>query len=996
MARYDGTIRIFTNVDTSGVERGARNIETRMDSVKNKIGKIGGLIISVFAVRSLIKFGKSAVQLGSDLTEVQNVVDNVFKTMSKDVDDFAKNAASAFGLSETMAKRYTGTFGAMAKAFGFTEKEAYDMSTTLTGLAGDVASFYNIDQDAAYAKLKAVFSGETESLKDLGIVMTQTALDSYALQHGIGKTTAKMTEQEKVALRYRFILDQLSTASGDFARTSDGWANQVRILKLNFDSLKATIGQGLINVLTPVIKVINSILAKLATLANAFKSFTELITGKKSSGQTGGAAAGLSDVSGAASDAADSTGQLADATNDAADATAAAAKEQDKYLSGLDEMRKYMDDEVPSAGSPGKGGSGSGGGSGIGVGGGVSPVDYGELAKGDNELEKTNTLLDKLINKFRQLKELFSKGFWNGLGDYKGSFDKISVAVDSIKKSLTDIFTDPSVSASINGYIDSIAYTWGQRAGAFLSVGLSVATNLISGASQYLESSKDFIKGQLTRIFDAKTAFNQIVGDFSVAMADVLSVIQGENGTNITAQLMGIFSDGALGVTGILTQLGTDVTNLLLQPFIDNKDKFKRALDNFFAPISVKLTTLHASLQETVKKAQDVYDQKIGPLLQDVTDDISDLVGKILDWYNRDIAPVLAELSATFSEVWSDHIQPAINDALDLIGSLCGWIQMLWNNYIYPLLVWLVETFGPIIQLFLSTVGGYALGFLALIGDVTGGIMEFFGGLIEFLTGVFSGDWDKALAGLEKSARGLKYALGGIFNFIKDTILTGFDNFLTQVFEKDWSESFGAMGEVANAFLDVLKPIYDDLKKWLNDVIEFVKGVFKGDWELAWTSIKDIFGDIWNGLVDLAKAPMNLVIGALNALLDGVDWVINQINSKLSIDFTVKNPITGGTLFHLDWSPSIPNLPGRIPPLAQGAVIPPNAPFLAMLGDQTKGNNIEAPEDLIRKIVREESGGRDRNYTFIAQLNGRTLFSQMVTEAELRQMQTGRNPFELA
>ena len=114
------------------------------------------------------------------------------------------------------------------------------------------------------------------------------------------------------------------------------------------------------------------------------------------------------------------------------------------------------------------------------------------------------------------------------------------------------------------------------------------------------------------------------------------------------------------------------------------------------------------------------------------------------------------------------------------------------------------------------------------------------------------------------------------------------------------------------------------------------------------------------------------------------------------IDFTVKNPITGGTLFHLDWSPSIPNLPGRIPPLAQGAVIPPNAPFLAMLGDQTKGNNIEAPEDLIRKIVREESGGRDRNYTFIAQLNGRTLFSQMVTEAELRQMQTGRNPFELA
>lgn len=105
----------------------------------------------------------------------------------------------------------------MAKAFGFSEKQAYDMGTTLTGLAGDVASFYNLSQDEAYTKLKSVFTGETESLKDLGVVMTQTALDSYAMANGFGKTTSAMTEAEKVALRYQFVQDQLSAAQGDFA-----------------------------------------------------------------------------------------------------------------------------------------------------------------------------------------------------------------------------------------------------------------------------------------------------------------------------------------------------------------------------------------------------------------------------------------------------------------------------------------------------------------------------------------------------------------------------------------------------------------------------------------------------------------------------------------------------------------------------------------------------------------------------------------------------------
>ncbi len=245
--------------------------KAQMEGITRIAKKTGKILAGAFAVKSIKDFGTKCLELGSDLAEVQNVVDVTFPHMTAQVDKFAQSAAQSFGLSETMAKQYTGTFGAMAKAFGFTEKEAYDMGSTLTGLAGDVASFYNLSQDEAYTKLKSVFTGETESLKDLGVVMTQTALDAYALANGYGKTTSAMTEAEKVALRYAFVQDQLSAATGDFARTSGSWANQVRIMKLQMESFMATIGQGLINLFTPAIKTINTLLGKLATLANALK-----------------------------------------------------------------------------------------------------------------------------------------------------------------------------------------------------------------------------------------------------------------------------------------------------------------------------------------------------------------------------------------------------------------------------------------------------------------------------------------------------------------------------------------------------------------------------------------------------------------------------------------------------------------------------------------------------------------------------------------------------
>lgn len=158
-----GELNVRITADTSNYTRQLNDVQAQtnraMSRVNNVISSVKKTVAATLGAVAIVNFGKSCIQLGSDLAEVQNVVDSVFTTMSDSVNKFAKSAASSYGLSETMAKKFVGTFGAMATSFGYTESEALKMSTTLAGLSGDVASFFNITQEEAYTKLKSVFTG---------------------------------------------------------------------------------------------------------------------------------------------------------------------------------------------------------------------------------------------------------------------------------------------------------------------------------------------------------------------------------------------------------------------------------------------------------------------------------------------------------------------------------------------------------------------------------------------------------------------------------------------------------------------------------------------------------------------------------------------------------------------------------------------------------------------------------------------------------------------
>lgn len=815
--------------------------QRQMKGITGVAKKAGAALASAFAVGKLVEFGKKCLELGSDLAEVQNVVDVTFTALSAQVDQFAKSAAASFGLSETMAKQYTGTFGAMAKAFGFTEKQALDMGTTLTGLTGDVASFYNLSQDEAYTKIKSVFTGETESLKDLGVVMTQTALDSYALANGFGKTTAKMSEAEKVALRYQFVQDQLSAAQGDFARTSDSWANQCKILSLQMKSLMANVGQGLINLFSPVLKVINAVVGRLSVLASAFKSFTELITGQKSSGT----ADNMQQTAEGMDDAADSAENLKDNTDAAGDAATKASKKL-KSLMGFDKINRLdkKDDSSSTTGSTVPDVAGS--------------VDFGKLAEGDTVVDGLNSKMQDLLEKGKELASLFKKGFLIGFGDSGKRIDGIRKKCEGIGEILKSIFTDPRIQTSASGLFDAIALNAGKITGSFVSIGTTIASNLVGAIERYLQGSEGYIHNRLVSMLDTSADTANLVGDFFTSFADVFSVFADENGEACSAELLGMISDAFLGTKDLTLKLTNDVLSCILQPFIDNKDKIKEAIDDTLKPISIILETLHASVKETFEKILAVYDEHISPMFDRFKEGFSEILSVLLDGYNKYFAPVLSKLSTLFQDVWTGSIQPTINNIIGLVGDVADLINVLWCNVFKPFINWIASAIFPVISPIIEALGSTFLNFV-------GGISKNINSLIEILRGI----------------------------------------------------------------------------------VQFVTGVFSRDWEKAWNGVLKI----WNGMTDLFKSPINIVIGFANGLIAGIESAVNSVaNMFNSIEIEVP-----------DWVPGIGghtlgfNLPTwdapRIPLLAQGGFVKANTPRLAVIGDNRHEGEVVAPESKLQAMV---------------------------------------------
>ena len=222
------------------------------DMFKGMAKGIAGAISAAGITKLLLDIGKASISAASDLAEVQNVVDVTFGESAKAIDAWAQGAGKQFGLTETAAKRYASTIGAMLKSQGVAQNEVLDMSESLAGLAADMASFYNLDFDTAFEKIRSGISGETMPLKQLGINMSVANLEAFALSQGIEKSYSAMSQGEQTLIRYKYLMQATADAQGDFARTSDGFANATRRVSSAWEALETKLGKVLMKVVEPL------------------------------------------------------------------------------------------------------------------------------------------------------------------------------------------------------------------------------------------------------------------------------------------------------------------------------------------------------------------------------------------------------------------------------------------------------------------------------------------------------------------------------------------------------------------------------------------------------------------------------------------------------------------------------------------------------------------------------------------------------------------------
>ena len=883
-------------------------VEKQTEKIKSAFGKIGKAIGLALSVTAIISFGKSCIQLGSDLAEVQNVVDVTFGAMSETINRFARDALEEFGLSETSAKKYTSTMGAMLKSMGFTTQAAAEMSMEMTGLAADMASFYNLDSQAAFDKIRAGISGETEPLKQLGINMSVANLQAYALSQGITKSYNAMTQQEQAMLRYNYLMQATADAQGDFARTSDSWANQVRVLTERFNALKAAIGQGLIAVLTPVIKVLNQLLAKILTVTDAFSNMVAKLTGKNTKTTTT-----VSGIGDAADSAAVSMGGVGDATEAAGKSAKKAAKEYGGLLS-MDEIHSLTKNEGSDSG--GSGGAGGASGSGL------SENIVDAATETDDKL---NPVLDKLITTLKELKDLFTEGFKAGLGDV--DLSGITKAVDGIKTSLKNIFTAPEVLQAANNFANTLAYSLGQQAGAAASVGITIATNILGGIDKYLADNQGRIKQFIVNMFDIGSEIVTIQGNFAQAAANIFSVFGGENGQQVTANIIGIFADAAMGAYEISAKLGRDVLDCITRPFIDNQEGFKTAIDGLLGVAAECLESLKGVIDSVVDSANSIYDEHFAPLFDSLASGLSEITAVVLEFWNTNVQPVLQQMGEKFDELMV-AVEPVLQKILELFGSVADAIKVFWNGVLVPLIEWIVTNVGPVVLPIIELIYNTVINVAAGIAQLIGGLIDVIRGIIDFVVSVFTGDWQGAWDAIMLIVQGVFDAIAGIIRTVLGTIAGIIGTVLSTIggiFSTILNGIKSLVQTVFNAIFTVIKTIITSVKNNISTALGSIKTIWNTTWNSLKTSVSTIFNDIWSTIKKIINSIIGGIEGMCNAVVNGVNTVINAMNN-LSFEIPDWVPGMGGKTFGFN----IPTLSSvSLPRLAMGGIVDKATPLIA-------------------------------------------------------------------
>ena len=795
----------------------------------------------------LLNFGKSMFTLGSDVTEVENVVDVAFGGMAQSAYDFAKTAQEQFGLSELMALRYSGILMSMFNASGIAQRDAAEMSTTLTGLAGDLASFYNIDQDDAFTKLRSALAGEVEPMRALGVDMTVASMQAYALSQGITESWQSMSQAEKVMLRYNYLMSVTSAQQNDFQRTQASFANQTRLLTLNLQQLAATLGQGLIAAVLPAVTALNKLFAVLQKAAVAVRNFFYVLTGYKGGGSSGivndlagvgDAASGVEDLGSAGSDAAGGLGEAAKAAEELKNATL-----------GIDELNIISPNEPASTG--GSGGSGGGGGAG-GVGGTGLGLDDGLLDLGGKEPEEYVSPWAEAIRKaflaedWEELGEVIADGLNRGLQKVYDviNWRKVGPKITKFTKAFTKTF---------NSLADNLDfYLIGRTIGAGINTIVNTLNQLIDGID-WINLGRRFADG-FNGLIDEVDWFELgrlITNKFMIAWDLLLGFVTdlewGELGTALSEGINGAIE--GMSLENIGESLGLLLSGL------------SEALRNLFAGIKW---------------------EEIG---QELTNGITNFIknwdaGLTAEMFSEFISGLLNALTSALTSLVDEGTFEELGQKI--VDFICGieWTDLLWD---------LSNFFLALSDAFMNIPQDFAEGFARellerLFGDFTPQMEEKFKEAtqpVQFL-------WNNLFSGMSPVTNAMTI-VGTVAKVIQEASdeISGILGFLWDGIKALFTPAVPFFTEIATKAKEGIESAFQFLSSWFtenvkNPIVDTANGLKEGI-ESALKKAYDTVTGVWNNIGSFFKGIANKAIKPINSLVGGIVDGINWVGDKLGV-----------------------------------------------------------------------------------------------------------------
>lgn len=992
----------------NGYSKAAKTAKTHSFNLASAIGKICASYWLVF--RGIGKL-KEAIDISSQLAEVQNAVDVTFREYSHLVEKMTDTSIIDFGMSEFTAKQIASRFQAMGTAIGFSRGQMAGMSIELTKLTADMASFYDVEQDTVAKSLQAVFTGETEPLRKYGLDLTNATLQEWAMKNGIDANVKSMSQMEKTMLRYQYVMANTDAAQGDFARTADTWANQIRILKQNFESLATVVGGTFINALKPMISALNTAMSYVITFAETVSNALGKIFGWKYESGDGVA----NDLEAGVSAADDIASGMGDAASN--------AKKLKDYTLGIDELNVINPDT----------GSGSGGSSGSGLDGSDASGSGGGQWVKDKSLLDYESELDNLY----KLGEFIGEKLTNALED---------IDWESIYESASDFGT--GLADFLNGLISPDLFgEVGETIASVLNTAIYVALSFGETFDFY-----DFGASIATGINDFFDTF-----DFK-SLADTLNIwVDGLEDT-IAGFLNTVTWDSILaGTKDFLNELELDTVGVIIGAFALKSDVKKLLLTATTTNLvgGITLSKLAITVLNLVPAISSPAFSMFGSwFVGKIEESVS---GLLPDWANRLIGNLVAGISiGAIAGSWAPGFGTAAGaivgaligalnaiqiDGVGIVTNLCNKIfnfdttKQFFDEAKKSFdAAFDSETFAEIGKNILKGIMAGFLGAISFVGEplvdfmdtVSSGLCELFGihspatemepiglniylGILEGFASEFdefsnkmSEFWNSYIApwfsedkwnefkdsffGLGESivesfttalngAQNVWTATSGWFNSevvipigkmfleLKNTIRNLFKLLWSEI-QKIWSVATTWFNSIVitpvfslfNTFKDNIYNLFNNLWLSVQEIWQVVSTWFnetvivpvQTDFETATNTIGEAFDGLWKGI---KTGVINAMNAAISAIESAVNWIIGSINDVIESINDIGDAIEDAIGFDV---PSIPKIPkvnlGRIPAYEIGG-FPEDGLFMAnhteLVGQFSNGKTAVANNEQI-------------------------------------------------